>query len=160
MERFLLSIKLDFLNQKIFMKTYPFYSVAIFAFILSLALPGCSNHYSNAKTVTSRSEYPGIIERAKKDQRYFILQSGINVYNITSVDLDKAKKEMTVTLDKVDSSRLVNVKNTATDGNQIKKGEDAVSSKIYLYMKDSTSYTFDEPHTIPLDKVSRVALLE
>ncbi|WP_018616561.1 hypothetical protein [Segetibacter koreensis] len=142
------------------MKTSPFYSIAIFAFIFSFAFSSCSNGYLNAKTVTSQSKYPGVIERAKKDQRYFILQSGINVYNITSVDLDKAKKEMTVTLDKVDSSRLVNVKNVETNGYQLKKGEDSVLSKIYLYMKDSTSYTFDEPHTIPLDKVSRVELLE
>lgn len=142
------------------MKTFRFCRAAFFAFILSCALSGCSNSYLKAKPVTPASSYPAAIEQAKKDQRYFLLKSGINLYTVTSVDLDKAKQQMTVTLDKVDSSHLGNVKSFGSNRYKPKKGETPISSAIHLYMIDSTSYTLDEPHTIPLNKVGRVELLD
>lgn len=141
------------------MKTFNF-GITISAFIFSLVLAACSNNYSNGKAITSASKYPTVIERAKKDQRYFLMQSGINLYTVTSVDVDRAKQHMTVTLDKVDSSRLLKIKNIQSSVSQARKSADPSSSEIFLYMKDSTSYTFDEPHTIPFDRVSRVELLD
>src|SRR3954464_11472955 len=130
--------------------------IVIFASIVSMIIFSCSSQNSSGKTVTAQSKFPRIIERAKKDQRYLIMQSGINVYNVTSVDLDKKKQEMTVTLDKVDSSRLANAKNVAENNSQSGKVIDSASSQLYLYMKDSTSYTYDEPHTIPIKNIDRV----
>lgn len=141
---------------KVLKSAYTVFFIYIFLFVSQ----GCSNHNYNAKTVTRSSAFPATIERAQKDHRYFIMQSGINVYTITSVDLDKAKQQMTVTLDKVDSSHLVNSKNRETKPYEPQKGESASPSEIYLYMKDSTSYTLDEPHTIPLSLVGRVELLD
>ena len=140
------------------MKTYRFCCAAFFAFILSCALFACSNTYTASKPVTEASKFPAAIEKAKKRHRYFIMQSGLNLYTVTSVDLDQAKQHMTVTLDKVDSLRLENTANAAGKRYKPQKGEPSPSSKIYLYMKDSTSYTLDEPHTIPLERVDRVEL--
>ena len=142
------------------MRTLRFCSATFFAVIFSCALSGCSNSYIKAKPVTAASSYPAVIEQAKKDQRYFLLKSGINLYTVTSVDLDKAKQQMTVTLDKVDSSRLVNVSNFESRRYKPRKGESTGSSAIHLYTTDSTSYTLDEPHTIPLNKVGRVELVD
>jgi hypothetical protein len=132
--------------------------IIIFAFIASFAIMGCSNHNLVARPVTSASAYPSAIEKAQKDKRYFIMQSGINIYTITSVDLDKAKQQMTVTLDKVDALRLANFKNPATTRSKAIKSEQASQSEIHLFMRDSTSYTLDEPHTIPLNNIARVEL--
>lgn len=140
------------------MKTSGFCCAAFFAFIFSSALSGCSNSYSKARPVTPASDYPAAIETASKDHRYLIMQSGINLYTVTSVDLDKAKQEMMVTLNKVDSSRLVNAKELGFKRYKLQKGESR--SQLHLYMTDSTSYTLDEPHTIPLTKVGRVELLD
>ena len=82
-----------------------------------------------------------------------MLHSGINLYSITSVDIDKSKKQMTVQLDKADSLHLAGSKvATGTPLNGIQ----AASQEMHLYMTDSTSYTLDEPHTIMLDKVARL----
>ncbi len=142
------------------MKTSWFCCDTFFAFIFSIALSGCSNSYIKAKSVTPTSAYPAAIDQASKDHRYFIMKSGINLYTVTSVDLDKAKQQMTVTLDKVDSSHLVNARNFGSKRYKPQKGEPKVPSEIRLYMKDSTSYTLDEPHTIPLNRVGRVELLD
>ncbi|MCW3110361.1 MAG: hypothetical protein JWQ09_4867, partial [Segetibacter sp.] len=79
------------------MKTSRYFHATIIAFIFSFAFGGCTNDYFKTKPVTPVSAYPKAIEKAKKDKRYFIMQSGINIYTITSVDLDNAKQQMTVT---------------------------------------------------------------
>lgn len=129
------------------MKTFHNSTTAIFTAIILIAFWGCS-HYIAANPATDVSSYPSLLERAKKAKKYFIMQSGINIYTVTSVDLDQAKKQMTVTLDKVDSVRLVHFKNPSVRENKQKE--------IFLLMKDSTSYTLDEPHTIPLERVAKV----
>ncbi len=62
---------------------------------------------------------------------------------------------MTVQLDKVDSLHLVYVKNPET------KPYKATPelSEMHLYMKDSISYTLDEPHDLPLDKVAKIEVI-
>jgi hypothetical protein len=135
-------------------------STTIFAFIFFLTISACSNRYAGVTTVTSTSKYPGVLERARKDQRYFILHSGINLYTVTSLDLDRAKQQMTVTLDKVDSTHLLNFKNFQAMGHKPEKVEANGTSEIYVFMNDSTSYTLDEPHTIPLKNVGKVELLD
>jgi len=119
-----------------------------FIFVLA-AFWGCS-HLANPST--DAASYPRILEKAKNNKRYFIMQSGINLYSVTSIDLDRTKKQMTVTLDKADSLRLVHFKNPGTQQNQ----QQSVANEIHIYMKDSTSYTLDEPHTIPLERIAKV----
>lgn len=142
------------------MVNYKFYVATFFAIILACASVGCSNSYTKAKTVTSVSAYPAAIQKALKAHRYFLMKSGINLYTVTSVDLDQAKQQMTVTLDKVDSTRLIAASKPLNSPYKPQKGERASSSQIHLYMTDSTSYTLDEPHTIPLVKVGRVELVD
>jgi len=98
--------------------------------------------------------FPGVLERAQKDKKYIILYSGVNIYSVVSAQTDKAKEHMTVQLDKVDSTKLTGGVSANTTGNSVIPG----LSKVYVYMKDSTSYTLDEPHTIPLANVSRIIL--
>ncbi|MDB5246556.1 MAG: hypothetical protein JWQ40_950 [Segetibacter sp.] len=71
-----------------------------------------------------------------------VLHSGINIYSITHVQVDKAKEHFTVQLDKVNSSRTA-----------------PVLSELHVYTIDSTSYTMDEPHTIPFTNVAKVEVL-
>ena len=122
-------------------------------------LAGCSAHSYKTQTVLPKSAYATTIEKAKQDKRYFILYSGINVYSVTSVDIDTAKQQFTVQLDKVDSLRLVYLQGS-NNRYKPKKGESRFLSEILVYMSDSTSYTLDEPHTLRMDKVARIELVD
>lgn len=140
------------------------YATIIFAIfiscIISCIVAACSSGNLTTKTVSVPSDYPSVISKAQKDKRYFIMKSGLNIYSVTSVDLDNAKRQVTVTLDKVDSSHLVYINNPEIRRSKGKEGETPVRAEIRLLMKDSTSYTLDEPHTIPLAKVDRIELLD
>jgi hypothetical protein len=74
------------------------------------------------------------------------MHSGVDVYRIKSIEVEKSKQQFTVQLDKLDSLHLAGMKNPKSFGDKV----------IYLQMKDSASYTLDEPHTIPLKKVARI----
>jgi hypothetical protein len=137
------------------MKTFRYCIAAIFSIIVLNAFWGCA-HYTAANSSTDASSYPKILESAKKNKRYIIMQSGINIYTMTSIQLDQAKKQMTVTLDKVDSLRLANFKNPGMRQSQ----QNDSQREIHVLMKDSTSYTLDEPHTIPLERVAKVETLK
>ncbi len=134
------------------MNTFKYWRITIFAVIFLCAFSGCINRY-NANPVTRTSGYPRFIERANKNKRSFFMHSGVDVYTITSVEVDKAKKNMTVHLDKIDSLNKRNVNNPEILRKQ--SGQPSLT-KIHVYMRDSTSYTLDEPHTIPLNKVARI----
>lgn len=86
------------------------------------------------------------------------MYSGINVYSVVSVQVDKLKEHMTVQLDKVDSARLTNNIMADTVGSNSGKGKPLTNSTIHLYTKDSTSYTLDEPHTIALANVAKIEI--
>jgi len=133
--------------------------IAFYVFTCLVAIYSCSSP-SKAKSVTSAAGFPDAIDEAKQDKRYFIMKSGLNIYTITSVDLDRAKQQMTVTLDKVDSAHLVYLNNPEVRRTRARVGETQAQGEIHLYMKDSTSYTLDEPHTIALGKVDRIALFK
>lgn len=137
------------------MKTFMYCSNVVFAFIFSCTLTGCVSHYANTGTITKKSSFPRVIERAKKDKWYFMLHSGINIYKINYIEVDKAKRQMTVQLDKVDSLHLFYVKNPETKPYK----PTPELSEIHLYMKDSTSYTLDEPQDLLLDNVAKIELI-
>lgn len=141
------------------MKTLRFCSTAFFALISLCVLSGCSNSYTKAKTVTPASAYPAAIEQANRDNRSFILHSGINIYTITSYQLNKEKQKLDVQLNKPDSLHAVDVSDRESGRSRPKKGESSLIKEIHIYTKDSVSYTLDEPHTIPLENLARVDLV-
>lgn len=138
-----------FLLNKMAMKIFRYRKICVFALILSFSAYGCSNTYTEAKTISRASAYPRVIERAKKDKRYFIMYSGVDTYAVTSVEINKSNKQFTVQLDKVGSLHTANTNNTTPVSDKL----------IHVYMRDSTSYTLDEPHTIDLDKVAKIELV-
>lgn len=109
---------------------------------------GCSRNSSMSKTISKPSAYPRTINRADRDKRYFIMYSGVDTYKVTSVEVERAKHQFTVHLSKVDSAHMAHLKNSVTFADKL----------IQLYMRDSASYTLDEPHTIPVSKVARIEL--
>ena len=77
------------------------------------------------------------------------MYSGVDTFAVTSIALERRSREFTVQLAKADSlQRAVNSKLPTSN------------KKIYIYMKDSTSYTLDEPHTIPLKNINRLLVTE
>ena len=141
------------------MKTSSRYTPALFTCIFLFVFSSCANQYSQSKSVTETSAYPKTLERAMKNKRYFVMHSGINLYTVTSIDLDRPKQQMTVTLDKVDSLHLAYFKNPAIRSDKTRESP-SLKPEIHVYMKDSTSYTLDEPHTIPVERVARIELLD
>jgi hypothetical protein len=125
------------------------------AILLNL-LVACGGNSYPAGPVTSTNAYPRILEKARKDKKYVVMYSGVNVYNVQSVEVDKIKQHMTVQLDKIDSIQLSYKTASDTVSRKPANGQPAALSKILLYMKDSTSYTLDEPHTIPLANLGRI----
>ena len=119
----------------------------IFPFICWCSLPGCSVQNSS-DPITKTSTFPRTIERARKDKRQFIMYSGKDTFTVTSIMIENAKRDFTVQLDRVDSAHRANINdNKSLPGKQ-----------LFLFMLDSTSYTLDEPHTIPLAKVAKIQL--
>ena len=148
-------IILRFVNQKTIKMTSTRYCKSVLTFAFFLALFGC-NHYFTARPVSTISEFPAAIEQAKEAHRFFVMKAGLNAYTVTSVDLDKAKQQMTVTLNTLDSAHLLYLSNP---GSRLRKPTKS-PSEIHMYMRDSTSYTLDEPHTIPLNNIGRLQLLD
>ena len=130
------------------MKRFSHWSTVVFALMLSYSLPACS--VDSTKPITRSAAYPRVIERAKKDKRYFIMRSGLDTFVVTSVLVERRKQQFTVHLDRLDSLHRVHISNPK-----------ALNEKrIHLYIQDSASYTLDEPHTIPFNKVARIELAE
>jgi hypothetical protein len=117
-----------------------------FAFIFSCCLLSCLSGNNITRTVA----FPRVIEKGKKDKNYFIMQSGVDVYRIKSIEVEKSKQQFTVLLDRVDSLHLAGKK----------KNKSLNEKLIELHMKDSTSYTLDEPHTIALNKVASIQVVD
>jgi hypothetical protein len=117
-----------------------------FAFIFSCCLLSCLSGNNITRTVA----FPRVIEKGKKDKNYFIMQSSVDVYRIKSIEVEKSKQQFTVLLDRVDSLHLAGKK----------KNKSLNEKLIELHMKDSTSYTLDEPHTMALNKVASIQVVD
>jgi hypothetical protein len=89
-----------------------------------------------------------------------MLHSGINLYSITSVQVDRSKKQMTVQLDIPDSSNRTDANNAAVGTVTPKASGQAATPQLHVHMSDSTSYTLDEPHTLSLDKVAKIEVVD
>ena len=125
------------------------------AFIFLLVMPGCSTGYLSSKSFTAAPDYPKAITKAKKNNSSFILHSGVNVYTVTALELDKPKQNVHVQLNKLDSLQVVKVpdpkREISTSGKRA-----ASAGEMHFFMKDSVSYLLEEPYTIPLEKVARI----
>ena len=115
--------------------------------VISCNLSGCSVR-NTGEPITKMRAFPKTIEKAKKDKRHFIMYSGKDTFTVTSIMIENAKREFTVQLDRVDSLYRANLNNSKS----------LPGKHLFLYMQDSTSYTLDEPHTIPLTKIARIQL--
>jgi hypothetical protein len=124
------------------MKTSTYSIATIFAFIFLTAAIGCNS-------------YTQTLKHTRKNKKYVIMHSGVDVYIVKQVEVERNRKQFTVYLDRVDSLNIVNTGNPEGKRYVPKKGE-PVKPEIHVYMKDSTSYTLDEPHTIAVDKIARI----
>ena len=141
------------------MKTFSRTFFVFSALIFSIFSTNCSSHYTNAKVVSPASSFPSTLAKGIQDKKYMMLHSGINLYTITSVQIDNAKENFTVHLDKVDPAQMAYFKNTESNLNNSNNSPSTAPSQIHVYSVDSTSYTLDEPHTIPFSKINRIELL-
>ena len=131
-------------------RQFTFWNTTVFACLVACMLAGCSTGANHGRSVSSVTAYPRILEKAKDDKRYLIMHSGLDTFAITSLLVEKEKKEFTVHLNKIDSVHRIHFKNPK-----------ALSEKqAHVYMRDSVSYTLDEPHTLPISKIARVELID
>ncbi|TDH26764.1 hypothetical protein EXU57_08075 [Segetibacter sp. 3557_3] len=130
------------------MKIYTLWTTLIFSLFFLASQTGCSSSTATAKSVSNASAYPRILKRADGDKRYLIMYSGVDTYHVKSVQVEKSKQQFTVHLTKVDSLHATSLRNP---GNTTAK-------LLQMYMRDSTSYTLDEPHTIPMNRVAKIDL--
>jgi hypothetical protein len=117
----------------------------VFLLVLSCFILGCSAS-KQAGPVTRTSAFPRLMERAKKDQRLVVMYSGVDSFVVTSMLIEKARKNFTVHLAKLDSAQRV----------QVQIPQPAAAKHVQVYMRDSVSYTLDEPHTLPFQKIARI----
>ena len=130
------------------------YKKLAFFLVIGSFIAACSGPAYTAAAITARNKFPAAIERARKDKWNMVLHSGVNTYSIYSAELDKARQQLTVQLNQIDSVRG----RTADSGrsSSLTPANGAGQAMLHLYMTDSVSYTLDEPHTIPLDRVARI----
>ncbi len=128
------------------MKIFSYCSTAVLALSFLCSSLGCSNQHNSTAPVSNTSAFARTLERAKKDKRYMVMHSGVDFYAIREVEVEKSKQAFTVHLNLVDSIHKANINNPKQLGEK----------HLHVYMRDSTSYTLDEPHTIPLNKVARI----
>jgi hypothetical protein len=128
------------------MKAFRFWSKAVLFLLLSFSLLACA--VSNSP-VTKTGAYPKVLERARKEHRPMVMHSGVDTFSVTSVVVERSKRQFTVHLGKLDSVYQA----TLTAPSPAKKA-------VHLFMRDSTSYTLDEPHTIPLNRIGRIELAD
>ena len=112
--------------------------------VISITFFACSAPGNNAQTGVSA--YPRMVERAKKGHHSLLMHSGIDTFLITSVVVEKSRQDFTVHLNRLDPANRVRLQDPANS-----RGK-----QLHIYMRDSTLYTLDEPHTIPFAKVSRM----
>ena len=105
--------------------------------------------HTGSGSVTNSSAFPKTLERAKKDKRSIILYSGIDTFAVTSVTVEN-RREFTVHLDRMDSVRRTTLNNPTV----------LPEKRAHLFMRDSISYTLDEPHTLLFKNLGRIELAE
>ncbi len=132
------------------MKAFTYWRITFFTLILSCSIYSCSNHYNNTTADSNASAFSRMLNRAQKHKHYMIMHSGVDVYRIFQVEVEESKQQFTVHLNFVDSIHKANMNNPKSLGEK----------QTHVYMKDPASYTLDEPHTIPLNRVARIEVVD
>ena len=126
--------------------------------LLLVIITSCSTqHYIDKAGSGSAGASAAAITRAFKNHDYVSLQSGPNFYYVTFTEIDKTKKNMTVTLDKIDSIHYHQILTSTTKKALV--NNQSLTPHLHINLVDSTNYTYDEPHTIPLTKISSLQKL-
>lgn len=135
----------------------PFHSMLkkSLALILFGFIASCMKHYYNP-TPVQRSDYAKQMEKAIKKHHFIYLKSGINLYQVMSLDTDRAKDDVTVTLHQVDSTHQYYFKNPYDRRTRSKESNWPNKPELKIYLQDSSSYTLDEPHTIPIARIDSI----
>ena len=119
---------------------------------------GCGNqNLSTGSALTRVSAYPKAIANAQKNKQYMMLHSGVNLYSVVRLEVHKKTKEITLQLDNVDSTHVMNTSGNDAMKNQANQEKMSGNPPLHLYMTDSVSYTLDEPHTVPLKRIARIS---
>jgi hypothetical protein len=105
--------------------------------------------YTPNNFITRSSAFAKTIRKANNDKRHFVMFSGVDTFAIIHIMVENARREMTVQLNTIDSIQRMNLVYPKT-----LKGK-----QIVLYMRDSTSYTLEEPHTLPINQIARIQLI-
>lgn len=132
------------------MKTFSYCSIAFLTLIISFSIFSCSSQLDNTTPVANASAFSRMLNRAQKNKHYMIMHSGVDIYRIFQVEVEKSKQQFTVHLNFVDSIHKANLENPKALGER----------QTHVYMKDSASYTLDEPHTISFNKVDRIEVAD
>lgn len=78
-----------------------------------------------------------------------LLLSGVDTFVITDVQVSRARRQFTVHLARPDSVHR----------QLLQAGHAAPVKFMQVSMRDSVSYTLDEPHTIPLERIAKIELV-
>ena len=125
---------------------------------LFVIMASCSTqHYIDKAGRGATGASAAAVTRAQKNQDYVSLQSGANFYYVTFAEIDKAKKNMTVTLDKIDSTHYNQI--LTSTNKKVLVNEKMLTPHLHINLVDSANYTYDEPHTIPLIKIGSMQRL-
>ena len=139
------------------MKTFKMATFVLLIFATADIITSCANTGYTTRPVSSSADFPAVLETSRKKDRAFILHSGLNIYAVSSLELDKPKENMHVQLKKLDSVQVVQV--DAPGKTTDKAAAAGRPNEVHLYMKDSASYLLEEPYTIPLARVARIDIL-
>lgn len=101
-------------------------------------------------TITTPSAFAKTIRKANRDKHPFLMFSGVDTFSVTHIMIENKRRDMTVQLARIDSSHRTVLRNPNTVDRKT----------VALYMRDSTSYLLEEPHTIPVSKISKIQIMD
>jgi len=122
------------------------------AVAVGLIITACNPFRINP--ITQESVFPAALQRAKKDKEYMVFHSGVDVYAVKYVEVERARQQFTVLLDRIDSTQKANYAHFLS--RPAAGNSPAGVRQVHVFTKDSTSYTLDEPHTIPFSNIARI----
>ena len=124
----------------------------LFPGVLVLLIIACNPFRVNP--VVEESVYPAALQRAKKDKEYIVFHSGADVFAVKYVEVEKARRQFTIMLDRIDSTQKENYAHfLSRPANNASMG---TIKQVHLFTKDSANYTLDEPHTIPFTNIAKI----
>lgn len=99
-----------------------------------------------ANVIDSPNDFAKTIRKANRQKQPFLMFSGVDTFVVTHIMVENRRRDITVQLNRLDSARRMQLLSPAS----------SLPKQYLLYMRDSTSYTLDEPHTIPTTRIDRI----